>query len=571
MSEEDVEQQPGEGNPELPVVSESTEPAAGGEPTMDGSDATELVRSFGAILSNTELYGAEHSVTKKSFDECFGLFSAVLDLIGEITFTASDETVVVNGIMVESKNPLIKTFGEQIQGLGVSSFSISKGMTREKFSTLVTILNASADDLKEQGGFAGALEQSGLDHVHAKRFVYQQVAEDEVIMSKDDAEEEAALARRHETDAAAFLTGQRDAEDASGLEGLQDLGNDAARLGDAVMEAARAQQEPGASLVDSVKTCLERAHDGLMKDPSLKTKKKKQQLTRTLKKLQSDIIARMKDEGEPPEGIAELAGLIDGMVDELRIDALADEYLKKRKAIESSEDSILRFLGKRKGVALQDSDLLEKLSKGGLTAAELEDLVFRSGSGGGGEGSGGGGLGYGGSGSGSPIADHLSSLLTKMATKLEEGAENEDVAIEAFGKALEQVDKEVRSLVNRTERKIDEMIQDATADAAERARAKQEGREAEPPKLSPDKLYELLGEIGQELCQPLAVMNCSIDMLSSNSFGGVTPQQKEMLELAATSGERMRTLIDKLIEIAGVPETVAPDADIVGSLYESDD
>lgn len=592
MSEEDVENpileikvdavEGDEAAPPLPGEPEPTpEPATvvkeSGEPAMDVSDATELVRSFGAILSNTDLYGADHSVTTKAFEECFVLFTAVLDLIGEITFTTSDDTMVVNGVMVESKNPLIQTFGEQVQGLGVSSFSISKGMSREKFESLVGILNAKPDDLKQRGGFAGAIADSGLEHVHAKKFVYQQVAEDEVIISKDEAGEEEALAKQREADALSFLKGEKGNDSEAALVGIQDVGTDAAKLTDAILQAAKAQQEETgneSSLADSVKTCLERAHGGLMKDPALKTKKKKQQLSRTLKNLQKDIVARMKEEGADADGLEDLTDMIDGMVDELRIDALADEYVKKRKAIENSEKSILRFMKQRKGDALEDSDLFEKLSAGGLSPADLEDLVFRSGTGGGGEGGGGGGgegggFGYGGAGRGSPIADHLSSLLTKMTTKLEQGAENEGVTIEAFGKALEDVDKEVRSLVDRTEKKIDQMIGDATADAAAAAAAQKDGREAAPPRLSRHKLYGMLGEIGQELCQPLAVMNCSIDMLNSKSFGEVNPQQKEMLELASTSGERMRALIDKLIEIAGVPETMAPDAEIVGSLYQS--
>ena len=87
-------------------------------------------------------------------------------------------------------------------------------------------------------------------------------------------------------------------------------------------------------------------------------------------------------------------------------------------------------------------------------------------------------------------------------------------------------------------------------------------------KMPRKQLMELLAEIAQELCQPLAVINCSVDMIRGGSLGEVSSTQVEMLCLAAESGSKLQTLIDKLMQISGVPETRSPDASIQESLYK---
>jgi signal transduction histidine kinase len=134
---------------------------------------------------------------------------------------------------------------------------------------------------------------------------------------------------------------------------------------------------------------------------------------------------------------------------------------------------------------------------------------------------------------------------------------------------LEGVDAEVRTLVARTQEKIQNLVNEVKADEeAEKAAA--EGRAAKPakPRLSRKKLFEVLAEIAQELCQPLSVINCAIGMLKAGSLGAVTEQQVNMLDLAGESGEKLQVLIDNLMEISGMPETRSPDGEIQSALYD---
>ena len=80
-------------------------------------------------------------------------------------------------------------------------------------------------------------------------------------------------------------------------------------------------------------------------------------------------------------------------------------------------------------------------------------------------------------------------------------------------------------------------------------------------------MLAMLAEIGQEICQPLSVINCSLDMVRGKALGPLTPPQEEMLALAAESGARLDMLANKIIEISGVPKGTKPDSEILDDVY----
>jgi hypothetical protein len=87
------------------------------------------------------------------------------------------------------------------------------------------------------------------------------------------------------------------------------------------------------------------------------------------------------------------------------------------------------------------------------------------------------------------------------------------------------------------------------------------------PTMSRRRLLTVLAEIVQEACQPLSVIQCSVELMSSRSLGDVTDTQVDMLRLASESAAKIRILIDDLRRIAGEPEALSPDKQIQSSLY----
>jgi len=121
----------------------------------------------------------------------------------------------------------------------------------------------------------------------------------------------------------------------------------------------------------------------------------------------------------------------------------------------------------------------------------------------------------------------------------------------------------------KTEQKINDLVQ--VIKAEEEGSGAEGGAGAKPGEsktpMARKRLMVLLAEVVQELCQPLSVINCSIDMIKSKHLGEVTDPQLEMLNLASISGERVRILVDKLLELSGLPRTLTPNSGIQSSSY----
>ena len=86
-------------------------------------------------------------------------------------------------------------------------------------------------------------------------------------------------------------------------------------------------------------------------------------------------------------------------------------------------------------------------------------------------------------------------------------------------------------------------------------------------KLSRGELVERYAELNQEIVQPLTVSTGVIDMLHSGKGGPLTTSQRDLLQLAADSVERVNQLVAYMRRIAGLPESYTPDSDIIADSY----
>lgn len=539
-------------------------------PACSLADAEKLVRGMGLIFSNTFLYGPTHSVTRKAMDDCYVHLTELMSKYEEILITISDEQLVVEGNTIEQKNPLVRMFVTQIGSLEISTFSLTRGMTKEKFDGLMEIMNAKPEELKQLGGFVSLVNVSGMENIKVRKVTFRQVEENEEIVDKTTVDKaavaDAAAKMANVAEVVAFLNGDAQGDQESAIKAVQSASSDSQKLADLIMQAAEVHKE--SSAIDDAKSfsklvinCLKRAYEGLLKDPSIKTQKGKKNLARTLLTLEEQMLRKMNElapGGLSDEDTRTISETIEEMNDELKIDSLTDEFIKKKSAAKASEERILKYLKKRGIDNIDEADLKEKLEESGLSMDEWQDMLLKSGvrgGGAGGENEADDVIGVG------SAVGHLAALLVKMEEKF---AKNRPAggAVETgtFTETLKEVDQEVTNLVVKAGKKIDAIVETVKADRE----AEKQGRQPSMPRA---KLMEILAEAVQELCQPLAVINCSLDMMRTNILGDITPQQKEMLDLASSNGERVVTLVNKLMEISGVPKNLQPDAKIQSSLY----
>ena len=170
-----------------------------------------------------------------------------------------------------------------------------------------------------------------------------------------------------------------------------------------------------------------------------------------------------------------------------------------------------------------------------------------------------------GSGFESTSMEHLVDVLTRMEQTVGALADqSEEESQEAFDGMLTQVSSEIGNLVDGTAQKIKNIASEVQADIKAAEAAEQVAEEQGIGLiLSRRKLLEMLIEVSQELCQPLAVIKCSIEMIMTRRLGEIPERQQSMLEMISDSTLRLNALINGLMEISGVPDSLSPDRELL--------
>ena len=539
------------------MADETNETQAGttqpGEPQLaDMSAVLELVRHLGQIMSNSALYGAQHKVTQQAIGKGFEFLNGFLSKWERVSFNIADNSLLADGRQVEMKTALLAALLKQLSAIEVGSFSLARGMTIEDFSKLMALLNTHPEKMKAMGSFSEALARSGVSHVQAKSMVYQLVSEEDVIVNKGELEQALAGAggkggERGVEEIVAFLKGAG-GENNVGIK-IEEVASDVEQLADLIMKAAevspeKAKLEGAETLGGIIVGCLRRAYQSMLTDPAAKTQQGKKALAKTLMLLQEELLNNLRQlAGPDADAIGDVvADGVDEMTNELQIDALASDYVKKRKGIDTTEKKILRFMKVAGKENPEASEVLkEKLIEGGLDVGEWQELLVKSESAGGSKRGGVSG------------SDALASLLAQMTDLLDPKKTTPGKAPPEpqINQLVTQVEQEVAVVTADAEQKLDSL--------AKRLRDK--------PEMTREAMLAMLAEIGQEICQPLSVITCAVDMIRGKALGPLAPAQEEMLTLAAESGARLEMLANKVIEISGVPKGTKPDSGILDDVY----
>jgi signal transduction histidine kinase len=211
------------------------------------------------------------------------------------------------------------------------------------------------------------------------------------------------------------------------------------------------------------------------------------------------------------------------------------QYAKTRRAMESSQQRLLKVMRRKSAQELDDMGLRDKLEGEGVSGGEWQRLVVQ-------------GEAKGGDRAGGGAQPALAELLSELSHVIDKATSAEEV-----GQQIAHVEVSVAEAMARTEEKLDDLA------AVKAGRPTKSGKQRE--------FLELLREIVQELCQPLSVINGAMEMLSQERTGELGGLQAQLVGLAHDGGVRMRLLVDRLVEIVGVPEGKQPDAQRIGQIY----
>ena len=576
----------------------SETPAGSNASDLKAADAIHIAVAISRLIINTidQNWLSKMDETEGVAD-CFDQFSAALAKTGEITIRVAGDTLKVNQHEVIDADPAVKRLTEQISALGINNFTMEHGMTTDTLANLLEVLSATSNDIEALGGFATALEKCGIDHIQSRTVIYREVTEDDVVVSRehlkqaeDDVDKSENIHERvgNVAEMLDFLKSSKEGLDPEGLSALQELSADAQRMSEMVIQAAElkkeeAEEEARETIAGALVVCVRRAFTSLMKDPSLRTQKGKKELQKKLKAFEQEVVGMIDDMDEADQEPCKAAvkDAVESISDEIQVDSLASEYMKRLRAVEKTEKRLMRYI-KVKGEDVEGSELETRLHDDGLSFSHWQNLILKSGGDdppglgpgggmgpgpGGGPGDGTGGLGTGGMGSGfeSTSMEHLVDVLTRMEQTVGALADqSEEESQEAFDGMLTQVSSEIGNLVDGTAQKIKNIASEVQADIKAAEAAEQVAEEQGIGLiLSRRKLLEMLIEVSQELCQPLAVIKCSIEMIMTRRLGEIPERQQSMLEMISDSTLRLNALINGLMEISGVPDSLSPDRELL--------
>ncbi len=509
-------------------------------------DIHKFAQQFALVFSHSSVYGANHKVTTGSIKSSYQLLSNALEQDTSVSISVVDDVLNINQSPIRTTTPAIKALIERLTLLGIASFSLQRGLTADSYHSVIELLHASAAEMKEAGGFGAVVKALGIPNVEAKRVFFQQVTEDDIVVSKEKLAEKVGITPGSESELIRFLEGKSEDLDGKAAAKIEAVTKDPSVVADAVMQASDASEViPDEEKVENLVGCVKRLYAQLSKGPRAKTQKGKKELLKFFNSLEKDITSKLDSEaGVKDEAVlGQVANVFEEMTDALTIDSLVAEYGKKQGAIEKSETRLLRYIKAKGEGILSDSAFLERLEAEGVSKEKLNELLGRSGIAVGDEAVG--------------DAARVLKVLTSLAAQVEEQFGTDGAGGGSrWGEGVDGMVGSLAAAVSGVATKAETVV------AAFAKKAEQNNG------LTKKDILEFLAEMGQELRQPLSVINCTLSLVGEGSLGAVTDQQKKMISLATDSAQRLEHLTDKLVDISGVPMALVPDSRILGDMYD---
>lgn len=542
-------------------------------PEIDMAEAGRLLAAMATIINNTlHNYWLSKSDARVASDGAYKLLAGILKNCDTIAFRMMDGALIINGVTLESMTREIKTFVEQLSQLDIDNFTILRGATEDEFSNLLEIMAANRGELNALGGFAGLLADLELTHVQTKKMIYKEISEGQVVIYEDDIGKGGTGGDddgERVGNILAFLKGDAPAADSSVSDDIKEIASDAERMADLILQAADVRQnesdiDSGESLSGFVVGCLRRTYDEMTHDKSYKTKAGKKRVTKNLLLLEEEILSKMRamsdefNDGDL-EAISEAA---EEMTDEIQIDTLADEYIAKRTASDAIEEQMLDLIDKRGIDQAIDGGLEETMKDRGLGADGWQELVVKaksrheqeSDTAGPGLG---GGMGMDGIGNVMDVVGRLDVLLNHMEQQFEQADQKgRDENSKTLVNTLTAVNTNVRTIAENTGQKIQQLVESLVADEsaidAIEASARQSGADI---RITRREALQSIATIVNELSEPLAMIQSSLNMIESVTMGKLSDSQSSILDVAKENTATIANLLKTLKKVSNVVDT----------------
>jgi hypothetical protein len=519
---------------------------------------------MGLIFYNTDTLSWFSSADREqTMNETFSVLTTALEKHDELRFTITRDELKVNGDAYEFITQFAKAFVRHLCDLAANNLKIIKGLTREEFSRVMEFTFKKPSEIEALGGFTTAIKEQGFACVSSKKLLLKEVTDDEIVVAKRDVQQASKIDQeKRASEIVSFLSAPEDEAQTEGEQKekaeFKDVVQDAPKMSELIMQAVEKKQEvlpemEREQVAGMIVECMDKAFHALLDEPFSKTQKGKKAIASALKNLEQELLSKLPDAANEEENQT-ISTAVERMTERLKMDAVVQDYSRKLKSLEESEKRILRFMKLQGLDRLNDPQFRDRLDDEGLDVSALQSL-----------------LAMGGGGSSGDLEDAAHDAVTQLAGLLgglisdvestEEGGAGIDN--EKLAQDLQNVESQVETITRNAEVKISKLVEDVKADEEAATSIEEEAmKHGINLRMSRRKLMEVMGEVVQELCQPLAVITCSIEMIEAKSLGEVTQGQSSMLDMALKSADKIKTLVTNLGRISGQLDTRSPDKKI---------
>lgn len=540
------------------------------EPEVDMSQAVKLLQEIAVIVNNTlKHYWFSQRDAESDMTDCFKSLTALLAGCPQVTVRIVGGSPTINGNNIELKDSILDYFIAHLVDIGIDNFYIVEGVTNAEFIKFCDIVSASRDEIRQLGGFGAVLDKFELKKIRTKKLIVREIADAEVVLSKTEYERITSGEGKGEGsygEILAFLKGDLSVKDENLAAKIKETASDSERMAELILQAADVKQkadlEGGETLSDFIVGSLRRTYEEIAKDPAMKTQSGRKKAVRNFIMLEEAILKRMreiKDEQVSEADLDAIASAADDITDEIKIDALTDEYAGKVEAFRESQDKLMKFIRTAGPGSAGASVIQKKLSERGISLPGWQEFVVKSSNEGGG--SGGPGSGF----SNAHIIEaisHLDTLLDNMEKEFSKMSKaQQDENARKMWNILEDVNREVQKLVAHTDIKISNLVDVVSVnDGAVSKTDKSDGA----PNLTRKQLLDSIAEIICDVVEPLELIRTSLELVSSKAFGSNAEIQSNVVHLAMDNADLMKNLLEKLRFISGKAPAVSDNSSLPG-------
>ncbi|HIE10226.1 MAG TPA: hypothetical protein EYP62_01265 [Kiritimatiellae bacterium] len=533
--------------------SSPAEPGKSAEARVSPQQVHEFLRLAGRAISNATLYGPHHPLAVAAADDCYRAFDVMMKPVSRVNISMAEKDLLIEGKPADARNPFIRLLADRLRSLEVAGFSLLRGMPHEEFVRFIEILATPPPEDEGPDGLLRRMQQKDLRYVLAERVRYERVTESQAVVDREE-EETVRRTLPMVQQVLAFLKGDTDRMERESLKTMENAADDADRLAELIMEAAAVRQRAtglaqGETLADIVIGCLRRTFDGLLATRHGSTQKGRRMIRKTLLLLEKEILDRLR--GVAGElSAAELEAIsetVNDMVEQLDVDSLAGEYVKRMSALKKAEGRIRRYIKRRgQGALSPDDPLAQSLMQSGLSPEGWSRLVIST------------------IHPSAPAGTELQipsgiGALAALLEELDELMKAPERGADDLRQVMDRIGTEVERAADRTEARIGELEKKLASE--EEMLIGVEEAERQKIRLSRREMLELLAEIAQELAQSLSAINCAVGMLLARHLGDISNDQQDVLQVAARCGQRLDRLLARLVEIVGLPSGLTPEKD----------